>query len=48
MQAESFSMHGPVFQQLQSGGLEKLMELGQQIIEQRNKSMPTFSYVMMS
>lgn len=38
-------MHGPVFQQLQSGGLEKLRELGQQIIEQRNASMPTFSCV---
>lgn len=36
-------MHGPVYQQLQTGGLEKLMELGQQIIEQRNAAMPSFS-----
>lgn len=35
-------MHGPVYQQLQSGGLEKLMELGREIIEKRNASMPTF------
>lgn len=36
-------MHGPVYQQLQSGGLEKLMELGQLIIAQRNATMPSFS-----
>lgn len=41
-QAESFSMHGPVYQQLQTGGLEKLMELGREIIEKRNATMPTF------
>ncbi|TXT13184.1 hypothetical protein VHUM_01585 [Vanrija humicola] len=41
--AESFSMHGPVYQQLQAGGLDKLMELGQEIITQRNASMPAFS-----
>lgn len=35
-------MHGPVYQQLQSGGLEKLMELGQAIIRQRNEAMPSF------
>jgi len=38
-------MHGPVYQQLQTGGLQKLMELGQQIIVERNKSMPSFSCV---
>ncbi|KLT44190.1 hypothetical protein CC85DRAFT_283709 [Cutaneotrichosporon oleaginosum] len=40
--AESFSMHGPVYQQLQTGGLERLMELGREIIAQRNAAMPSF------
>ncbi|BEI81318.1 hypothetical protein CcaverHIS002_0204780 [Cutaneotrichosporon cavernicola] len=40
--AESFSMHGPVYQQLQTGGLERLMELGREIIAQRNATMPSF------
>lgn len=35
-------MHGPVYQQLQTGGLEKLMELGREIIAQRNAAMPSF------
>lgn len=35
-------MHGPVYQQLQTGGLERLMELGREIIAQRNAAMPSF------
>jgi hypothetical protein len=46
-QAETFSMHGPVYQQLQTGGLQKLMELGKQIILERDKAMPSFSCVFL-
>lgn len=40
-QAESFSMHGPIHQHLLNGGLEKLNELGEQILAKRQESMPT-------
>lgn len=36
-------MHGPVYQQLHTGALQRLMDLGQQVIAERNKSMPSFS-----
>lgn len=34
-------MHGPIHQHLLNGGLEKLNELGEQILAKRLESMPT-------
>ncbi|KAK4684962.1 hypothetical protein P7C73_g5195, partial [Tremellales sp. Uapishka_1] len=38
--AESFSMHGPIYKQLMQGGLAELNELGKEVAEKRNESMP--------
>ncbi|WWD21578.1 hypothetical protein CI109_106064 [Kwoniella shandongensis] len=38
--AEVFSMHGPIHQHLTSGGLNMLMQLGKEVIEKRQDTMP--------
>ena len=45
VQMESFSMHGPVFKFLCTGGLDMLMRVGQEVIEQRDNEMPQLQYV---
>ena len=42
VQAESFSMHGPIHQHLLNGGVERLNQLGEDIIAKREAMMPTF------
>ncbi|WVO16601.1 hypothetical protein L204_104280 [Cryptococcus depauperatus] len=38
--AETFSMHGPIHQHLSSGCLDMLMNLGKELIEKQEESMP--------
>lgn len=44
-QAETFSMHGPIHQHLSGGCLNMLMQLGKELIEKQEESMPQFQYV---
>lgn len=39
-QAETFSMHGPIFHFLCNGGLDTIMRVGQEVVDQRDRSMP--------
>lgn len=38
-------MHGPVFNFLCGSGLDLLMRVGQEVMEQRDKAMPQLRYV---
>jgi hypothetical protein len=38
-------MHGPIHQHLLNGGVERLNQLGEDIITKREAMMPTFGYV---
>ena len=40
VQAESFSMHGPIHQHLLNGGLERLNKLGEDLLEKRESMLP--------
>ncbi|OXG75032.1 hypothetical protein C350_05431 [Cryptococcus neoformans MW-RSA36] len=40
--AETFSMHGPIHQHLSGGCLNMLMQLGKELIEKQEESMPQF------
>lgn len=40
MQAESFSMHGPIYGHLMNGCLGMLNKLGTEIAEKRDEMMP--------
>lgn len=44
IQAESFSMHGPLYKQLREGGLELLNTFGEEIMQKREDSMPSIGY----
>lgn len=46
-QAETFSMHGPIHQHLSGGCLNMLMQLGKDLVEKQEESMPQFQYVCM-
>ena len=43
-QAETFSMHGPIHQHLSGGCLAMLMQLGKELVEKQEESMPQFQY----
>ena len=45
MQAESFSMHGPIHNHLRGGCLDMLIKLGQEVAEKRDEAMPAIGYV---
>ena len=46
LQAESFSMHGPIHNHLLGGCLDMLNKLGQEVIEKRDEAMPVFGSVV--
>lgn len=43
-QAESFSMHGPIYGHLMNGCLGMLNKLGQEIAQKRDEAMPQIGY----
>lgn len=48
MQAESFSMHGPIYGHLMNGCLGLLNRLGQDVAQKRDEFMPQVGYVVHS